>query len=188
MNHLIRSILAVCILVGAPAAVAAQARADEALQPGRRMIAVSLPWGGGGAAGIWLQRSLTSALGIEASANIEASDPEPADAAETRLVHLVLSPTLKTFMTRDHESIAPFTRVGVSAGYVRQEVDFTDRPDRLEEGWLAGVHAGVGAEWFPLERISIGGWIGLAAAYRTIDGHAWSVSTTAPRLTGQIYF
>jgi hypothetical protein len=48
---------------------------------------------------------------------------------------------------------------------------------------------GIGAEWFPFERISIGGWAGATAAYSGQDGDEhWSVRTVAPRLTGQIYF
>lgn len=183
MHHVTRSFLAVGLLLTAPAAAAAQDRASEALQPGRRMIALSLP-SHGTTAGFWVQRTTTLTRGIELTADFQHVDVSSSGPGQDRnRLSVVLSPIIKNFLARSHGAIAPYARAGVLIGYQREET-----ATRQNDGWLAGVEAGFGAEWFPVERISVGGWLGAAASYAGLYGDHWSVRTVAPRITGQIYF
>ncbi|MBW3552068.1 MAG: hypothetical protein KY466_01090 [Gemmatimonadetes bacterium] len=151
------------LAVAAPPAAAQQAdRGDERWHPewGDWSLSFHLPSGGGAGFGFWKQRGRDVALGLTVDGTLAFSDRENPDGdVSSSEVAFSVGPALKRYWWRDGP-VSPFFHTGLSATYRRAEVGATS-------SWRfgGGLTVGLGADWFPVQGISLGGHTGLGASY-----------------------
>ena len=134
-------------------------------------LGVALPSSSGSNFSLWKIRSPTTAMGLEigvswsyADSTANADDPDPTT-LQTHSLRLHLRPTIKHYRPL-HDRIAPFTYGQVDAGFAGSKRD--SDPHTQQGGSLGniGIALGLGVEWFPFQRISLGGQTGLSLGYR----------------------
>jgi len=79
------------------------------------------------------------------------------DVTSQRIV--LLRPTLKRYLGPTARSVAPYLVFGLRAEWVESDSDFAPNASSQRFGGLAGV----GVDWFPGQRVSVGGHIGVEA-------------------------
>lgn len=79
------------------------------------------------------------------------------DVTSQRIV--LLRPILKRYLGTTARSVAPYMVFGLRAEWVESDSDFAPNASSLRLGGLAGV----GVDWFPAQRVSVGGHIGFEA-------------------------
>lgn len=72
---------------------------------------------------------------------------------------VLLRPILKRYVGSTARSVAPYVVFGLRAEWVESDSDFAPDDSSLRFGGLAGV----GVDWFPAQRVSVGGHIGVEA-------------------------
>lgn len=77
----------------------------------------------------------------------------------TSLRMVLLRPTLKRYLGPTTRSVAPYLVFGLSAEWSDSDSDFAPNASTQRFGGLAGV----GVDWFPAQRVSVGGHIGVEA-------------------------
>jgi hypothetical protein len=82
----------------------------------------------------------------------------------TRLVSL--RPALKRYLGSTEGSVAPYLFLGLRADWSWR--NFSDSP--VQSSRALGGRAGVGVDWFPTQRVSIGGHVGAEAVALRSDG------------------
>ena len=119
---------------------------------------------------MWKIRSPTTALGVQIGVSWSYADStEDADdfASEPIIQHslwLQLSPTIKQYRPLNQQ-IAPFTYCQFEAGFSGFKRDDGLDFQNGSSGGNIGVALGLGVEWFPFQRISLGGQTGLSLGY-----------------------
>lgn len=83
---------------------------------------------------------------------------------QTRMISL--RPALKRYLGSTQGSVAPYLFLGLRAEWSWQE--FGASPERSSRA--LGGRAGVGVDWFPTQRVSLGGHVGVEAAALRSDG------------------
>ena len=133
-------------------------------------LGVALPSGSGSSFSVWKIRSPTTALGLKVNASWSYRD-STADAEDlasepiTRhSLGLQVSPTIKKYRPL-HKQIAPFTYGRIEAGFLGHKRDDLDS-QHVSSVASIGIALGLGVEWFPFQRISVGGQTGLRLGYR----------------------
>ena len=98
-------------------------------------------------------------------------------------VRVSLGPSFKRYRD-DRGPVSPYSMwgVGVTGGFDYLAVDDPGTDDQAS--WLAGVYGklGLGVDWFPLERVSIGGHVALRLAYELVTGSGDAPTEHAVRL------
>jgi hypothetical protein len=157
-------VLAAAFLALPALAEAQQGTAQRTLVEGRRSIVFEWPLfvgtaGGHGRLEAWQMRSPNTNIGLVLQAHVESRtfDP-PAPAERIRSQSFAVGPALKRYM-EIHSTIAPYLRGHAMIGFAREE---TELPASTVESssWGFLVGGGIGAEWFPWERIGLGGFTG----------------------------
>ena len=142
--------------------VVGQARAEEgvskAIAKGRWSLAFSLPDGGGGEFGVWKMVSGRSNLGVNLDiVHVMQKRTVGPDSMRSEIGFSVwrvsLGPSIKRYLVV-REKVSPFLLASLQGLYGR-ESDHTNT-----RGWT--LKAGLGADWTPLESISIGASTGFA--------------------------
>lgn len=134
-------------------------------------LGVALPSGSGSSFSVWKIRSPTTVLGLEVGiswsyADSTADADDLASAAINRhYLRLQLSPAIKQYRPLNNR-IAPFTYGRIEAGFRGYKWDYDPDSQRSSSGGDIGIALGLGVEWFPFQRISIGGQTGLSLEYR----------------------
>ena len=137
---------------------------------GNRGLGVALPSESGSSFSVWKIRSPTTALGLEVNASWSYRDStadadDLASAAINRhYLRLQLSPTIKQYRPL-HKQIASYTYWQFEAGFSGRNRDDPDSQSG-SSGASIGIALGLGVEWFPFQRISVGGQTGLRLGYR----------------------
>ena len=133
-------------------------------------LGVALPSGSGSSFSVWKIRSPTTALGLEVNASwsyrdstADADDPSSA-AINRHYLRLQLSPTIKQYRPL-HKQIASYTYWQFEAGFSGRNWDDLNSQSN-SSGASIGIALGLGVEWFPFQRISVGGQTGLRLGYR----------------------
>lgn len=175
-------------LICAPAAAQEAGDPLEALGEGTRSLQFALP-DGGGSFGYWWFTADRKNVGLVLNAHFDRQSQDT-PAVDNSVTHLNLSvgPEAK-FYTTPHRAVAPFTYL---FGQVTMGRTWTDGS---VDPWTLGGRVGVGAgvDWFPAERVSIGGHAGLALTY-TYNGagdtstSSLSLDTATSVLSLAIYF
>ena len=106
--------------------------------------------------GYWMRVGESTDLGV--GVGLTFSDD---DERTSRAFHL--SPELKRYWDEDGASIAPYVLVGLVGSWRTSEDSGTFASERsaLEIGGAGGI----GLDWFPVERVSVGGHVGLRATF-----------------------
>lgn len=157
-------------------------------QPGARSLQVGV--GGSGSIGVWRMHSPRTNLGLNVGLSVDRSGPR--EAKETG-ESVSLEPAFKRYAS-PLGRVSPFLFGGVLASYAHQR-----GPGWSWNGLGAGVEGAVGVDWFPVHDVSLGGYLGAAAAYssgrsRPDNGPAapritfWEVRSLASGLTLHLYF
>lgn len=133
-------------------------------------LGVALPSNSGSSFSLWKIRSPTTAVGLEVSvswsyadstANSNVFDPTT---FQNHYLRLQLRPTVKHYRPL-HDRIAPFTYGQVEAGFRGYKRESSPYASSSSSGNI-GLALGLGVEWFPFQRISLGGQTGLSLGYR----------------------
>ncbi len=203
-------VAALACLLGLAAPAAAQSGDTiAALTPGRRAYSFngrSLEYGAAGAFGIWRvlapDRSRGWVLDIGGSANHTAlRDSISSSTTWSAGVAVEVGPRFRRYLAAP-APVAPFLETGLNGGlsYSRNTDDDLQTTAHV---WSPSVGAslGVGAEWFPLRRISLAAQTGLQGtlAYRHASysnfssssrSETWNATlqTFISALTVQLYF
>ena len=153
--------IAACLLLLSPVWGSAQESANVP-EPGSYGFSFDLPSGGGTGFGIRRMMSPSSNLGVSIVVGYRKDDSErPAEPDETRTSWSIgLRPDLRLYR-RNARSVLPFLSLEAEVGYNKQTADEFEA-----SGFKLGMGVGVGAEWFPLEEMSISGSTGVNIAYR----------------------
>lgn len=133
-------------------------------------LGVALPSSSGSSFSLWKIRSPTTAVGLEvgvswsyADSTDNADDPDPTT-FQRHYLSLQLRPTIKHYRPL-HDRIAPFTYSQVEAGFQGYKYDPDPHTQRGGSYGNIGIALGLGVEWFPFQRISLGGQTGLRLGY-----------------------
>ena len=134
-------------------------------------LGVALPSSGGSSFSLWKIRSPTTATGLEvyvswnyADSTANANNPDPTT-LQMHYLSLQLRPTIKHYRPL-HDRIAPFTYGQVEAGFRGYKRDIDPHTQHGSSSGNIGLALGLGVEWFPFQRISLGGQTGLRLGYR----------------------
>ena len=183
------------------------AAADQAplADRGNWALGVALPSSSELRFSLWKVRSPVTALGLEIDfssyySDHTSKDPDNSDRYDTRSqsrsLRLQLSPTVKYYRPL-HDRVAPFVFYQAHAGFF---ASWYRLPDIDPETQLSrtkhdlGIALGLGADWFPFQRISLSGQTGLDLSYlydkRRPDRRKWewSLKTFQTEVAALVYF
>ena len=166
-------------------------------------LGVAWPSSSGSSFSLWKIRSPTTAVGLEvgiswsyadSTANADAPDPTT---FQTHSLYLRLHPTIKHYRPL-HDRVAPFMYGQVQAGFAGSKRDSDPDTQRGGSSGDIGIALGLGIEWFPFQRISLGGQTGLRLGYRYIQSDTrgynnrssknWSLRTFQSEVKALMYF
>ncbi len=127
-------------------------------------------------------------IGIEVGVRISDDD-------DTHSRSISLRPGLKRYLSSAESDLAPYILLGVSALWSR--LDSSGALD-LSARELGGF-VGVGIDWFPVQRVSVGGHLGVESSLTTRDrasfpptpddeASGYTVSTYSSGIRVQLYF
>ena len=186
----IGALSALLILVGVSPAQAEEGD-SRAIQRGRYSLAFTLPDGGGASFGVWKMISARSNLGLNLGINHEFRNTTAGP--DTMRFHygtgfwsFSFGPSLKRYIAI-HRSVSPYLLGSLEGLYRWSKHTYTR---------AATLQAGLGADWTPLESISIGGSTGIGWT-ESVTSHsdfgaskesASSFNTLATSLTLHLYF
>ena len=183
---------AIAVAVGAMVLGAApvDAQVPEALSKGTTSLAFTLPQSGSSAAGIWRFLTDRDALGLTVSVQVNREHVSAGliDRTATNW-GIGMGPAYKRYFTPKGR-VAPFVNAAAVASWNGD--DLPDVPDANR--WGLNATAGLGADWFPVEEISLGGFVGIRGSYGTMDGpsgiehSSWALRTLTSAISAHVYF
>jgi hypothetical protein len=196
------------VLAGSAAAQTPE-HAQDALAPGRQALAFSLPNGGAVGLGKWKvvapDRLHGLFLSLYARTSVDRGwSGQPGSELRQTDVRATLGPHFRRYVARSGP-VLPFVESAVEVGvaYSRlheQEpnvVYYSNGQQGHELSALGSLGTGIGAEWFPLPRVSVSGQVGLRldgsvgkSSFEPGSMTVWSVNLTTftPGLFVQLYF
>lgn len=107
----------------------------------------------------------------------------------------LIGPVVKKYF-RNRGPVAPFIRTSFAFGWTNNDVRQTNALREFDT-YTVSVRAGVGADWFPLEGISLGGFTGIlfnrTSARNTLNDigatqDTWALTTFRSNLVLRIWF
>lgn len=167
----------------------AVAQRPAGLEQGKRSISFGLPGDGGTTTfGIWTMFSENMNLGINLGLGLNRTSVEGTTTAKS--TDFSIAPALR-YYTGSLGPVTPFLygEAGLSFGKTHEPNDGSTKG--------LGLSGGLGAEWFPVGNISIGGYTGMrlasswtsrSQAGTTIKASALSIGTLTSGLSINIYF
>ena len=152
---------------------------------------------------LWKVRSPVTALGLEIDffsyySDDTSNDLENFDRDDTRSqyrsLRLQLRPTVKHYRPL-HDRVAPFVFYQAHTGFAfRQSDTDSGTTQRTTTKSDLGVALGLGADWFPFQRISLSGQTGLELSYHYEKRRSnrrkweWSLKTFQTEVAALVYF
>ena len=193
-------LIGIVLLIGTAAA-----DQDPLADRGNWALGVALPSSSGLDLSLWKIRSPVTALGLEIDVSSYYNDrtskdldnPDRYDSqSQSRSLSLQLRPTIKHYRPL-HDQVAPFVfyqaYAGFSASWYRlPDIDPETQLNRTRSN--LGLALGLGADWFPFQRISLSGQTGLDLSYlydkRRSDRRKWewSLKTFQTEVAALVYF
>ena len=193
-------LIGIVLLIGTAAA-----DQDPLADRGNWALGVALPSSSGLDLSLWKVRSPVTALGLEIDFSSYHNDytskdldnPDRYDTrAQSRALRLQLRPTIKHYRPM-HDRVAPFVfylaHAGFSASWSRLP-DIDPETQRITTKSDLGIALGLGAEWFPFQRISLSGQTGLDLNYHYEKLRSdrrkweWSLKTFQTEVAALVYF
>ncbi|MCY3735980.1 MAG: hypothetical protein OXG13_06230 [Gemmatimonadaceae bacterium] len=180
LNNRLSRLTAVALLAGATGAAADSLPQGPLAERGTWALGFDLRSGEGSSFSLWRVRSPKTALGLEASLywRLMESDYESPARSDRRYQRLCLEfrPTLKRYRPLRDGIAAYVYGQGLAGFWGTQREDRDDTVSRID----LGVGLGLGVDWFPLQRISVGGRTGLSMSY------GFGESSRSSSLTGEV--
>jgi hypothetical protein len=132
--------------------------------------------------GYWNRQSERMDLGLQVWAQGVWSD------ANDRLA-IGITPAIKQYFGSAGR-LAPYSYWGIPLGYTRVAYDNTGVEDTNEDSFSVGGELGFGLDWFPVPQVSVGGHVGLMAAYSGIasDENTFLLLTQSSGIRVHLYF
>lgn len=194
------SLIGIVLLIGTAAA-----DQDPLADRGNWALGVALPSSSGLNLSLWKVRSPVTALGLEIDVSARYSeytsdDLDNPNRYDTRSQHrslrLQLRPTIKHYRPL-HDQVAPFIFYQAHADFYfrdrQSDINSGIRLFRADERDL-GLALGLGADWFPFQRISLSTQTGLGLSYRYEEFRPdrreweWSLKTFQAEVAALVYF
>ena len=171
---------AIALLAGATGVAADSLPQGPLAERGTKALGFDLR--SGGSFGLWKVRSPYTALGLEASLywGLTENDYETPALSDRRSQRLCmeLRPTLKRYRTL-RNGIAPYVYVQGLGRFSGSKTEYRGSTRETTTSMIdLGGGLGLGVDWFPLERISVGGRTGLSLRYGFGDSSRWVTSST----------
>lgn len=173
--------------VAAP--LSAQQSSPAAFEPGRRAIEVEVPEGGGSTVGIWWVRSPESQLGIRTSFSV--STVEATGGSRQSNWSVSVGPAIKRHIATAGP-VVPYWRAGAAIGAAG--ASGTGSPRSL----LLSAQGGLGADWFPVDRVAFGAHVGIRGDYDRLSSESpvsgsvsqnrFRLGTATSAVTMKLYF
>ncbi len=167
LNTRLSRLTTVALLAGATGAAADSLPQGPLAERGTWALGFALPSSEGSSFSLWRVRSPKTALGLDGSLSwaLNNSDLEdPWSDRERHYLSLQLRPTLKRYRPL-RGGVAPYLYYQALAGFSGRRSEHGDRETSSSMVSL-GVGLGLGADWFPFQRVSIGGRTGMDLSYR----------------------
>ena len=177
----------------------AAADQDPLADRGNWALGIALPSSRGLSLSLWKVRSPVTALGLEIDVSSYYSEftsddldnPDRYDSrSQSRFLRLQLRPTVKHYRPL-HDQVAPFVFYQAHASFFA----FSSRLPDIDSGIRdLGLALGLGADWFPFQRISLSAQTGLDLSYlydkRRSDRRMWewSLKTFQTEVAALVYF
>jgi hypothetical protein len=190
VNLAIRTTFLAALLAAALPATAQEAVQDTTPRPEEPARATSISLTGfGNTIGLWRDLSPRMRAGVEVGGYVGSAE---SDAAEQSSNSLLIRPSVMLFSGEG--AVRPYTTVGLFVQRYAQESEH-DNPDASfrDEHTDLGAQAGVGLEWRPASRATIGGHVGISGSFGhsesgTIGGNpaeadGWTVGTFSSGIT-----
>lgn len=158
--------VAVALLAGATGAAADSPPRGPLAERGTWALGFDLRSEGSGFS-VWKVQSPDTALGVKGSLSWALDDRDLEDPWSDRQSHrlrLELRPTLKRYRAQRNR-VAPYLYYQGLAGFSGHRSEHGDREASSSMVNL-GVGLGLGVDWFPFQRVSIGGRTGMNLSYR----------------------
>ena len=194
-------LIGIVLLIGTAAA-----DQDPLADRGNWAFGVALPSSSELDLSLWKVRSPVTALGLEIDFSSYYSDhtsddldnPDRYDTrSQYRSLRLQLRPTIKHYRPL-HDRVAPFVFYQAHAGFAfwRSPIRYNrlGMTQRTRTNSDLGLALGLGADWFPFQRISLSGQTGLDLSYlydkRRSDRRMWewSLKTFQTEVAALVYF
>lgn len=189
LTHRLSRLGAVAMLAGATSVAADSLPQGPLAERGTWALGFDLRSGEGSSFSLWRVQSPKTALGLEASLDWRRneSDLKSPSRGEWRYQSLSveLRPTLKRYRPL-RDGIAAYVYGQGLGGFSGSSRDDGGSTRETSTSMIdLGVGLGLGVDWFPLERISVGGRTGLSLSYSFGDSRSWvssslGVSTAHP--------
>ena len=187
LTHRLSRLAAVALLAGATGAAADSLPQGPLAERGTWALGFDLRSGEGNSFSLWRVRSPKTALGLEASLSWRRHESEfqSPDRSDLRYQSLSLEfrPTLKRYRPL-RDGIAAYVYGQGLGGFSGSRSDNGGSTRGRSRSMIdRGVGLGLGVDWFPLERISVGGRTGLSLSYSFGDSRSWVTSSSSEYLS-----
>ncbi len=165
---------AIALLAGATGAAAHPSPQGPLAERGTRALGFDLRTGEGGSFSVWKVSSPYTAVGLEASLSLGLTEndyDDPGLSNESyQSLRLQLRPTFKRYRSV-RNGIAPYVYYQALGGFSGLRSDGEEPWREYSSSKIeVGVGVGLGVDWFPLKRISVGGRTGLSLSYGFGEG------------------
>lgn len=185
---------AIALLTGAAGAAADSLPQGPLAERGTWALGFDLPYkevivyptGSGSTSGsgfsLWKIRSPETALGLEGAFSWAQSDREldagPRKRDRYHSLSLQLRPTFKRYRPLRHQ-VAPYFYGQALGGFTDKDEEYWYLDTTIGSMVELGVGLGLGVDWFPFKRVSIGGRTGLSLRYGFGESKRWVESSTS---------
>jgi len=173
---------------------------DPVPEKGAYALSFALPSGGGTSFSAWKMLGRHNLWGIELDLSISDTDLDAnsiqAGGDSTVDDHqITVGPTWKHYF-RPQKTVAPFFRTTLGIGRTKMTTE-QGQATRKQSSFTVLLRTSIGADWFPVEGISIGGFTGLVFSYidadaslnaASIDQTTFAVATFRSNLVINFWF
>ena len=170
-THTWYALVPLALLVAAPAA-AQETPQSLPMPEGAWSLSFSLPSGGGASLGVWKLVGARTNLGLDigvrsvsTSDNLRFDDGRPQEEISSSDLGFAIEPSIRQYIAV-YRTIAPYIHGNLVFGYSKVDAETaSQQATTTRKQYEYGIGAGIGVEWAPLERFSIGGHTGVRFSY-----------------------
>jgi len=202
-------LIPVALLAATAAPVFGQAESYPLPLPeGAWSLSFSLPSGGGASLGVWKLVGARTNLGLDigvrsvsTSDNLRFDDGRPSQEFNSSDLGLAIEPSIRQYIAT-FRTLAPYIHGNLLFSYSSLDAEtVSQQATTVRKTYQYGIGLGIGVEWAPLERFSIGGHTGVRFSYldrsnvdsspagtSVQDGHSTTFDTFVSSLVLQLYF
>ena len=178
------------------------------LPAGAWSLSFSLPSGGGASLGVWKLVGDRTNLGLDVGVRsvstsdaLNFDDGRPSEKLTSSDLGLAIEPSIRQYIAT-YRTLAPYIHGSLLFAYSSLDAEtVSQQATTVRKTYEYGIGAGIGVEWAPLERFSVGGHTGVRFSYQdrssvnsspsgtsVQDGSATAFDTFVSSLVVQLYF